>query len=132
MPGESIFGGGRPPEAARRSRAGSAARAAAGALSMGSAFGAALTNRRVLGPAEAGLMLHIGITAIVIAVVAIFWPLVIAVPLAFVALWIGLATVWKAYRLRRRPSAALPPQPGSTAGGGDGEAGPAIIPPSRP
>ena len=35
---------------------GSAGRAAAGAVSVGSALGAALTNRRTLGPAEAGLL----------------------------------------------------------------------------
>ena len=35
-------------------------RAAAGALSVGSAVGAALTNRRLLGPAEAGLLWLLG------------------------------------------------------------------------
>src|SRR5664279_2924639 len=41
---------------ARRAPSGSAGRAAAGAVSVGSALGAALTNRRMLGPAEAGLL----------------------------------------------------------------------------
>ncbi len=140
VPGERVFGG-RSPDGARRSRAGSAARAAAGALSVGSAFGAALTNRRLLGPAEAGLMLHVGLTAIGIAVVAVLWPWLVAVPLAIVAGWLGLATVWKAYTLRRAAAAAPGPPPpagsaeasiGSGDGGGDGAAGPAIIPPSRP
>src|SRR5689334_7275486 len=40
----------------RRAASGSAGRAAAGAFSVGSALGAALTDRRVLGPAEAGLL----------------------------------------------------------------------------
>ena len=39
---------------ARRAMSGSAGRAAAGAVSVGSALGAALTNRRTLGPAEVG------------------------------------------------------------------------------
>ena len=47
-------GAARPP--VRRSMSGSANRAAAGAVSVGSALGAALTNRRSLGPAEAGLL----------------------------------------------------------------------------
>ena len=45
----------RPPSARRaRAMSGSAGRAAAGAVSVGSALGAALTNRRTLGPAEVG------------------------------------------------------------------------------
>ena len=48
---------------ARRTRArapsGSAGRAAAGAVSVGSALGAALTNRRTLGPAESGLLVKV-------------------------------------------------------------------------
>ena len=46
---------------ARRAMSGSAGRAAAGAVSVGSALGAALTNRRTLGPAEAGLLAKFGI-----------------------------------------------------------------------
>ena len=77
----------------RRSRVGSAGRAAAGAMSVGSALGAALTNRRLLGPAEAGLLSYLGIMAIVLAVVAIAWPSVLAVPVAVVAGWLGIATL---------------------------------------
>ena len=40
----------------RRAVSGSAGRAAAGAVSVGSALGAALTNRRTLGPAEVGML----------------------------------------------------------------------------
>lgn len=95
----------------RRSRAGSAARAAAGAMSVGSALGAALTNRRLLGPAEAGLLVNLAIVAIVIAVVALVWPMVLALPIAVVAGWLGLATFWKAIKLRRAVTAkpAEPP-----------------------
>ena len=46
---------------ARRAMSGSAGRAAAGAVSVGSALGAALTNRRTLGPAEVGLLSYVGI-----------------------------------------------------------------------
>lgn len=109
------------PESTRRVRAGSAGRAAAGAMSMGSALGAALTNRRLLGPAESGLMFRLALTAIVIALVALVWPLVLALPVAIIAGWLGFATMWKAWTLRRPPtigSAAAP------AAGAESEAAP--------
>ncbi len=43
-------------DGARRAMSGSAGRAAAGAISVGSAVGAALTNRRVLAPTESGVL----------------------------------------------------------------------------
>ena len=46
----------RPAPRPRRTAGGSAGRAAAGVIGVGSAVGAAITNRRVLGPAEARLM----------------------------------------------------------------------------
>ena len=84
-----------------RAPSGSAGRAAAGAVSVGSALGAALTNRRTLGPAEAGLLLIMAAVAGVIGVVAALWPRVLAWPLALVALWSGLAWVAKGIALRR-------------------------------
>ena len=100
VPGQRRFGmrGG---DVARRAHAGSAGRAAAGALSVGSALGAALTNRRLLGPTEAGLMFNLSMIAIVVAVVALVWPLVLTLPIALIAGWLGLATFWKAWTLRR-------------------------------
>ncbi len=85
----------------RRASAGSAGRAAAGALSVGSVLGAALTDRRVLAPAEAGLVARMAVTAIVIAIVAAFWPRLVAWPLAVVGVWIGLAWIGKSIDLRR-------------------------------
>ena len=49
------------PHDVRRALSGSAGRAAAGAVSVGSTLGAALTNRRTLGAAEAGLVAQIGL-----------------------------------------------------------------------
>ena len=85
----------------RRASAGSAGRAAAGALSVGSALGAALTDRRVLAPAEAGLLVRMAITAIVIATVAAFWPRLVAWPVAALGIWLGAAWIGKAFDLRR-------------------------------
>jgi cardiolipin synthase len=109
-------------QAARRSLSGSANRAAAGAVSVGSALGAALTNRRALGPAEAGLLFLVSAITISIGIVAAFWPRFLAWPLAFVCVWLGGAWTAKAIALRRRAHrAAMEPPPaaaGLTAGGG--------------
>jgi cardiolipin synthase A/B len=90
-----------PQRASRRAVSGSAGRAAAGAFSVGSALGAALTDRRILGPAEAGLLFLMSAVAGVIGVVGALWPRVLAWPVAFVALWSGLAWVVKGIALRR-------------------------------
>ena len=88
-------------ERSRRAASGSAGRAAAGAFSVGSALGAALTDRRILGPAEAGLLFLMAAVAAVIGVVGALWPRVLAWPVAFVALWSGTAWVVKGIALRR-------------------------------
>jgi len=85
----------------RRALSGSAGRAAAGALSVGAAVGAALTNRRVLGPAEAGLLWTVAAILGGIALVGILSPPLLAWPVAAIAAWLALATVWRAGRLRR-------------------------------
>ena len=87
--------------AARRARSGSAGRVAAGAVSVGSALGAALTNRRALGAAESGLIAKVSAGAIGFAIVAALWPRVVAWPLALLGAWLGIAWLTKAYGLRR-------------------------------
>jgi cardiolipin synthase len=87
---------------ARHAAAGSASRAAAGALSVGSALGAALTNRRLLGPTEAGLLFKLALLALAVAAAALAWPWLLAIPLAIVAAWLGLAMLGKAWALRRQ------------------------------
>ncbi len=89
------------PQTPRRSRSGSAGRAAAGAISVGSALGAALTNRRALGPSEVGLLTKMAIVAIGLSVVGAIWPTVIAWPAAAIAAWIGLSWMSKAWALKR-------------------------------
>jgi cardiolipin synthase len=88
--------------AAKHARSGSAGRAAAGAVSVGSALGAALTDRRILGPAEAGLLFLMAAVAVVVGIVGALWPRVLAWPVAVVALWSGIAWVAKGVALRRR------------------------------
>ncbi len=105
--------------AARRAMSGSAGRAAAGAVSVGSAVGAALTGRRVLGPAEGGLLAKVGFAILALSVVAAIWPHVVAWPAAALGAWLGIAWLWKAFALRRgTPKADFPDARREEDGGG--------------
>jgi cardiolipin synthase len=85
----------------RTSRKGSTSRAAAGFIGVGSAVGAAITNRRVLGPAEARLMAMAGGFLLGLSLIAIKWPRGITYPLAFVGTWVALALFIRAFKLRK-------------------------------
>ena len=85
----------------RASRKGSATRAAAGFIGVGSAVGAAITNRRVLGPAEARMMAMAATLLLVLSIVAVKWPRGITYPLAFIGIWVALALFIRAYKLRK-------------------------------
>ena len=84
-----------------RQRIGSAGRVAAGAISVSNAIGAAITNRRVLGPAEAKIMGLASLVLLVLTAVALLWPLLLIVPLTLFAVWMALALLIKAYQLHR-------------------------------
>ncbi len=93
----------------RRALSGSAGRAAAGALSVGAAVGAALTSRRVLGPAEATLLGVVAAILLAVAVVGVLWPPAIAFPIGFISAWLGIVMLMRAgtlWRERRRRSRA--------------------------
>ncbi|MEO8211731.1 MAG: phospholipase D-like domain-containing protein [Myxococcales bacterium] len=81
-------------------RKGSAA--AAGAIRVANVVGAAMTNHRVLGPAEGGLVLVSGAGLVALAVLASLWPRVAAVPLSLIAAWSGMALLWRAVKLKGR------------------------------
>ena len=80
---------------------GSASRAAAGALRIGNTVSAALTNRRVLGASEAGVMAKFGAALLVLAVLGLLWPIVIAIPAAALGAWVGISLLVRAWKLRR-------------------------------
>ena len=100
-----------PRPAGDRPRQGSAGRVAAGALSVSNTIGAAITNRRVLGPAEAKIMMLAGVMLLILAAVAALWPLLFVVPFTLLAVWLAIALLIKAYRLHREAHghAHLPP-----------------------
>ena len=110
---------------------GSAGRAAAGAVSVGSALGAALTNRRTLGPAEVGLLGTMAVFMLGIAVVAALFPRVLAWPVALLAAWLGIAWGLKAWRLwHGRPARrdrGEPPRTRRDAGAGGEKESPRLI-----
>jgi cardiolipin synthase len=76
-------------------------RAAAGAIGVGSTIGAAITNRRLLGPAESFVLATSGAILIVLAAAIVWWPRLVAVPIAVSAIWIALSLILKAWRLHR-------------------------------
>ena len=84
----------------------SGGRAAAGAIRLGNAVGAAFTNRRVLEPVEARLMVTTALLLLGLATLAWFFPRAITYPLIVLLVWISLALVYRAYRLKHKQAEA--------------------------
>lgn len=80
---------------------GSASRAAAGAVRIGNAVGAAFTNRRVLQPVERGLLFGAAMVLLGLAVLFYFFPKAAAYPLIAIMLWVALALLHRSYKLHR-------------------------------
>lgn len=84
------------------SSGGSISRAAAGTLRLGSAVGAALTNRRVFEPVEARILL--AASALLFGLATLFWfhPKALVYPVIVLFLWSSLCLLFKAYKVRRQ------------------------------
>jgi cardiolipin synthase A/B len=80
-------------------RRGSAGRAAAGAIGIGNAVGAAITNHRTLGPAEARIMASAALLLLGLVVVTTLWPKIVTVPLSVMLGWVAISLFVRAYRL---------------------------------
>ena len=89
------------------------ARGRRGVVSIGSAVGAAMTGHRVLGPAEARVTGTAGLALLVLALLALIWPRVIAVPLAAIAMWVAVSLLIRARALRRERTRQLGQPPGA-------------------
>ena len=74
-------------------------RAAAGALGIGSAVGAAMTNHRVLGPAEARVMASVGVMLLALTGVVLQWPKVLAIPVGVMLGWVASALLVRVVKL---------------------------------
>jgi cardiolipin synthase len=81
---------------------GSAGRAAAGAIRVGNAIGAAFTNRRVLGPVEARIMFRTGLCLFALAIVLASLPRLLCYPLAALLTWMALTLIFRGWKLSRR------------------------------
>ena len=83
---------------------------AAGALSVSNTIGAAITNRRVLGPAEAKIMVCASLVLLTIAALATLWPLLLVVPLTLCAVWLAIALLIQAIGCIALPTVILTTQ----------------------
>jgi cardiolipin synthase A/B len=90
-----------PPEPQPKPGSGSAGRAATGVLRISNAVGAAITNHRALGPAEARIMFTIGWLLLLFTGVIVLWPRVLEIPVAILGGWLAVSLLVRAYRLRR-------------------------------
>ncbi|MBZ5688072.1 MAG: cardiolipin synthase B [Acidobacteriia bacterium] len=80
---------------------GSIGRVAAGALRIGNAVGAAFTNRRVLEPVEARILLMSGALLAGLSVLFALFPAAPVYTLVVLLAWISLALLYRGYRLHR-------------------------------
>ena len=93
---------------------GSAGRAAAGALRIGSAMGAAFANRRPFEPVEARLLAVTGSLLIGLVVVLVFVPALLIYPAIVVLAWMGAALLYRAFRLRAKSKDGIKAPPRSS------------------
>jgi cardiolipin synthase A/B len=85
-----------------RVASGSARGVAAGALRIGNAVGAAITNHRLLGAAEARLMGSASLLLAALSAMAIKWPRSIAMPFAVIGIWTAISLLVRAWKLHRK------------------------------
>jgi len=80
---------------------GSVGRAGAGAIRIGNTLGAAITDHRVLGPAEARITGIGGFLLLALALIGIFLPRGLSIPLAVVLGWLAVSFLIRTYKLTR-------------------------------
>lgn len=99
------------PAGSNRAREGSAV-VTAGAIRMGNAVSSALGGRRVLRPAEASVLLVGGLGLVAFGAAALLFPWILVVPLAILAIWLGVTLVINGARLRRGRARLPAPEAG--------------------
>lgn len=86
----------------RFENASSGSRVAAGAVRIGNVVGASITNRRVLGPAEARIMMTGGMLLFGVSLLAIYKPLWITLPLSLIGIWVAITLLVRSVQLYRQ------------------------------
>jgi cardiolipin synthase A/B len=81
---------------------GSVGRVGASAIRLSNTVGAAMTNRRVLGPAEARIMGSAGLLLLLFAVVGLLWPRWVVIPFSVITGWSAISLFVRAYKLHRK------------------------------
>ena len=89
---------------------GSSGRAAAGAIRISNAVGAAFTNRRVLQPVEARLILISGLLLLGFATLLYFFPQVVGYSLMAISCWIGVVFIYRSWKLYRKRNSDADPR----------------------
>jgi cardiolipin synthase len=84
-------------------------RAAAGAIRIGNAIGAAFTNRRVLEPVEARMTAVSGLLLLTLAILFACFPRLLAYPLGALLAWFAGALLYRGYKLYRRKNEGQTP-----------------------
>lgn len=80
---------------------GSGGRVVAGAVRVGNAVSAAITNRRVLESVEANIAMIAGLCLVALAALAFTYPRAIAYPIAVFAAWLATALLYRGFVLHR-------------------------------
>lgn len=95
---------GAPPRQGRASARGrgNPGRVAAGAVRVGRAIGAALTNHRLLGPVEARLAMSAGLVLCGLGALVVLFPRVLAYGVGAIAFWAGATFLVRGLRLYRK------------------------------
>jgi cardiolipin synthase len=72
------------------------------AMRLGNTVASALRQQRVLGAAEAGLLAMIGLVLLATALLGLYWPRLLAIPVAAICLWLAVWLLTRAWRLHQR------------------------------
>jgi cardiolipin synthase len=80
----------------------SAGRAAAGALRIGSAVGAAFTDRRAFEPVEARILATAGLSLLGLGVLFVYYPSVLVYPVIVLCFWLSASLLLRGYKLHRK------------------------------
>jgi len=91
-----------------RVQGGSSSRAAAGVMRLAHSVGSALGNQRVLGRGEAGSLPWAAASLFALAAVGLYWPRLLAWPLAVFAGVLGLSLLTRYLQTRRRVKEPTP------------------------
>jgi cardiolipin synthase A/B len=81
---------------------GSVSRAGASAVRLSNIVGAAITNRRLLGPAEARITGIGGLSLLLFALASVLLPRAVTIPIALLSGWLGLSLLIRTYRLFKK------------------------------